>query len=84
MADWPGEARELPAEFGELNRALKQNLRVEISYQSQSQPIQTRVIQPKQVYVIGSTFYINAFCERSRAERTFRLDRIERFKVLEG
>ncbi len=84
MADWPGEARELPAEFGELNRALKQNLRVEITYQSQSQPTHTRVIQPKQVYVIRSTFYINAFCERSRAERTFRLDRIEQFRVLEG
>lgn len=84
MAEWPGEARELPAEFGELNRALKQNLRVEITYQSRSQPVHTRVIQPRQVYVIRSTFYINAFCERSRAERTFRLDRIERFKVLEG
>jgi DNA polymerase-3 subunit epsilon len=84
MADWPGEAGELPAEFGELNRALKENLRVEITYQSQSQPVHTRIIQPRQVYVIRSRFYINAFCERSRAERTFRLDRIEGFRVLKS
>lgn len=83
MADWPGESRELPAEFGELSRALKENLRVEITYQSRSQPVHTRVIQPKQVYILGSRFYINAFCERSRAERTFRLDRIEGFRLLE-
>jgi len=83
ISEWPGEAKELPAEFGELNRALKQNLRVEIIYQSQSQLVRTRVIQPKQVYVLGSRFYINAFCERSRAERTFRLDRIEEFRILE-
>ncbi len=83
MADWPGEDRELPSEFGELNRALKQNLRVEINYQSESQSVNTRVIRPKQVYVLGSRFYINAFCERTREERTFRLDRIEGFRVLE-
>lgn len=83
MSDWPGEDRELPSEFGELNRALKQNLRVEINYQSGSQSANTRVIRPKQVYVLGSRFYINAFCERAREERTFRLDRIEGFKVLE-
>jgi len=84
MAEWPSGTRELPAEYGELNRALKQNLRVEITYQSRSEAVHTRIIQPKQVYGLGSTFYINAFCERARAERTFRLDRIERFRVLEG
>jgi DNA polymerase-3 subunit epsilon len=84
LADWPGLVKELPAEFGELNRALKENLRVEITYQPESKPAHNRVIRPKQVCFLGSTFYINAFCERARAERTFRLDRIEAFRVLDS
>jgi DNA polymerase III epsilon subunit len=83
MADWPGLVKELPDEFGELTRALKENLKVEITYQTQSKQPHNRIIRPKQVYAIGSTFYLNAFCERARDERTFRLDRIERFRVLD-
>ncbi|MFQ6008405.1 MAG: exonuclease domain-containing protein [Candidatus Zixiibacteriota bacterium] len=84
LADWPGLVKELPTEFGELNRALKDNLRVEITYQPESKPAHNRVIRPKQVCFLGSTFYIYAYCERARAERTFRLDRIETFRVLDN
>ncbi|MFH1374739.1 MAG: exonuclease domain-containing protein [bacterium] len=83
MAEWPGECRELPPEFAELQRALKEELRVEIIYRSASQPAHKRVVRPRQVYTLGSQYYITAWCERSRAERTFRLDRVESFRVLE-
>ncbi len=82
IASWGGSVKELPPEFGELNRAIKENLRVEITYQTETKPSHQRVIRPRHVYMLGSMFYINAFCERSRAERTFRLDRIGGWRVL--
>ncbi|HWR83952.1 MAG TPA: exonuclease domain-containing protein [Candidatus Deferrimicrobium sp.] len=83
LATWPGEEGELPPEFSELTRAIKESRRVEIIYQSPSQREHTRVIQPKQVYILGSMYYINAFCERAHGERTFRLDRIEQYQVID-
>jgi DNA polymerase III epsilon subunit family exonuclease len=84
LSDWPGRVEELPSEFGELNRALKESLRVEIFYRSPTKPPEARIIQPRQVYLHNLTFYIGAYCEQAQAERTFRLDRIEAFRVLDG
>ncbi len=83
ISGWPGLIGELPPEFGEMDRALENNLRVEITYRSPTKPPADRVILPRQVYLVGSALYISAYCEQAGAERTFRLDRIERFTVLD-
>lgn len=84
MSDWRADPGQLPEEFCELNRAVKEGLRVRISYQTPAQQVSTRIIRPQAVHVLGSRYYINAFCERAQAERTFRLDRIEAYHVLES
>ena len=88
MSDWQFEEVTLPDGFGDFEKALADNLRVEISYASKdqeaasSQPSRVRVIRPRTVYSLRSKLYINAFCELTGEERTFRLDRIESWRVL--
>jgi len=59
-------------------------LRVEIDYNHPVKRPNIRTIVPKQVHKLGSVYYITAYCELAQAERTFRLDRIARYKVLQG
>lgn len=89
MADWKLEEVALPDGYDDIEKALADNLRVEISYATKdpestaSQPPKTRVIRPRTVYALRSKLYINAFCELTGEERTFRLDRIESYRLLE-
>jgi len=55
---------------------------VRIEYASQSKPPSSRIVRPTTAYALGSRIYINAWCERNRGERTFRLDRIVRYEIL--
>ncbi|MBU8932586.1 MAG: WYL domain-containing protein [candidate division Zixibacteria bacterium] len=83
MDDWRAQQADLPQEHSELNRARDEKLRVHIVYQTPSNQPTTRVIRPEHFYQLGEIYYINAYCERARGERTFRLDRIGEFKVIE-
>jgi DNA polymerase-3 subunit epsilon len=88
ISDWQLEEVALPDGYDEMEKALSDNLRVEIAYASRdpestaNQPPKTRVIRPRTVYSLRSKLYINAFCELTGEERTFRLDRIESYRVL--
>ena len=82
MRPWKDEQRELPEEYLPFRRAIENHLPVEIVYAGSGQAAQTRIIRPTEVHCLGAIFYINAFCEKAKAERTFRLDRIESFKLL--
>ncbi len=82
MTDWQSQYGTLPDQFADLTRAIEENRRVRITYTNNLQGQSTRVIRPKQVYQMRSAFYINAYCERAGAERTFRLDRIGDYTVL--
>lgn len=88
ISDWKLEEVALPDGYGEMEKALTDNLRVEISYATKDpestavQPPKTRVIRPRTVYALRSKLYINAFCELTGEERTFRLDRIESYRLL--
>ncbi|MFQ5454135.1 MAG: exonuclease domain-containing protein [Candidatus Zixiibacteriota bacterium] len=84
MSDYKIESTALPDDFSDLNYALKQKLRVEIDYKHPNKPSNIRIIQPRKVYKLGQYYYINAYCEFVGAERTFRLDRINEYKVLAG
>jgi len=83
MADCRAQKTDLPEEHAELNRALNEKLRVRIEYTTPSNEPTIRVIRPENFYHLGQVFYINAFCERAWGERTFRLDRIGEYHVLD-
>ena len=80
---WVDETASLPDDYSDLNYAIERKLRVEIVYNSTVQACSTRIIQPRQVVKRGSIFYIHAFCEQAVSERTFRLDRIASYRVIE-
>jgi len=79
---WQGEVRPLPEEFADIQIAIDEKIRLEIVYQSNNHPPQTRVIRPFQVHSLKLNHYITAYCERAESERTFRLDRIRSFRLL--
>lgn len=83
MSDWRAEKAELPTAYSDLSAAVEQGASVEIHYHSSSSGESVRVIRPLQVHRQGGSHYIVAFCERSQAERTFRLDRIRKYRILE-
>ncbi len=88
LSEWKFEEVALPDGYADIEKALADNLRVEISYASKdptstaSQFPKLRVIRPRTVYSLRSKLYINAFCELTGEERTFRLDRIESYRLL--
>ncbi len=82
IADWQLEKVTLPAKFSGITKALENSLRVEISYAGNGQALSVRVVRPKAIYSLKSKLYVNAYCELAGDERTFRLDRIESYRLL--
>jgi DNA polymerase III epsilon subunit family exonuclease len=82
MSDWQAEKAELPSVYADLSAAVEQGASVEIHYSRSTSGESVRVIRPLQVHRQGGAHYIVAFCERSQAERTFRLDRIRKYRIL--
>jgi DNA polymerase III epsilon subunit family exonuclease len=75
---------ELPDEYADITLAISEGRQLEIVYASRGGQPRPRIIRPFQIHALRSIIYLNAFCETARAERTFRLDRIERFRLLPG
>ncbi|UCG62577.1 MAG: WYL domain-containing protein [Candidatus Zixiibacteriota bacterium] len=82
LTGWQSEPATLPNEHSDIERAITDRLRVEIDYNHPVRASKIRVIRPQQVFKLGSIYYINAYCELARAERTFRLDRILSYRIL--
>jgi DNA polymerase III epsilon subunit family exonuclease len=82
FSDWGGEIAELPPRFAELQGAALEELRLSISYRNGSGQMSHRNVQPRRVYLLRGTYYLIAFCEHAQAERTFRCDRIEEYRVV--
>lgn len=82
ISEWQQEKVTLPEKFSGITMALENNLRVEISYTGAEQVVSVRVVRPKAIYALKSKLYINAYCELAGDERTFRLDRIESYRLL--
>ena len=81
MSQWRGEERELPERYALIARAAEDNLALEIVYATNGQPPHTRTIRPNRIHNLRTVFYVTAFCEQAQAERTFRLDRIQSFRL---
>lgn len=80
---YSAKATELPPHLEDFQVAVEQKLRIEIEYRSAGGTTETRVIRPFLIQSRQSVLYITAFCERAKAERTFRTDRIIRFRTLD-
>ena len=78
-----------PANSGEIlatiKRALLSGRKVEIDYVAVTDGALTqRIINPIECYIADSRDFLVAYCELAQAQRTFRIDRIERATVLDN
>ena len=77
------EDGQLPEKFADISLAIKHSKRLEIDYAKAGQLAIKRVIRPELVHQQNNVLYIIGFCELVQAGRTFRLDRIESFHLLD-
>lgn len=69
--------------FADVDRAISERRRLWIRYYSPARDQLTeREIDPIRLVSVGHT-YVEAWCRRSEARRTFRLDRVAEIKVLD-
>ena len=83
MAEWHDDSIRLPEEFAALDRAVRLNQRITIVYEARPNAPQRRTIQPRRIHRLRNAYYIEGWCEKARADRTFRLDRITRYTLEE-
>ncbi|MFH8368243.1 helix-turn-helix transcriptional regulator [Streptomyces sp. NPDC018031] len=69
--------------FADVDRAIAERRRVWIRYYSPARDELTeREIDPIRLFAVGHT-YVEAWCRRTEARRTFRLDRVAEIKLLD-
>lgn len=69
--------------FADVDRALAERRRLRIRYYSPGRDELTdREIDPIRLFALGHT-YVEAWCRRSEARRTFRLDRVAHIELLD-
>ncbi|MFR9722996.1 helix-turn-helix transcriptional regulator [Streptomyces sp. MS19] len=69
--------------FADVDRAITERRRLRIRYYSPGRDELTdREIDPIRLFAVGHT-YVEAWCHRSEARRTFRLDRVARIELLD-
>jgi proteasome accessory factor C len=69
--------------FADVDRAITERRRLRIRYYSPGRDQLTdREIDPIRLFAVGHT-YVEAWCRRSEARRTFRLDRVARIELLD-
>lgn len=82
MTDWQAGAGDVPEAYAEIQFAIDHDRYLEIEYVKPDSPPQTRTVRPLKIHNLGATYYLNAFCKLVDSERTFRLDRIQAFRLL--
>ncbi len=83
MDEWHDDTARLPEEFAELDEAVRLNRRVTIVYEAKPNVPSRRTIQTRRIHKLRDIYYIEAWCEQAKADRTFRVDRITRWTVVE-
>ncbi|MER5942546.1 WYL domain-containing protein [Streptomyces sp. NPDC001928] len=69
--------------FADVDRAISERRRLWIRYYSPSRDeVTEREIDPIRLVSVGHT-YVEAWCRRSEARRTFRLDRVAEIRILD-
>jgi proteasome accessory factor C len=69
--------------FAEIDRAISERRRLWLRYYSPARDELTeREVDPIRLFALGHT-YVEAWCYRSEARRTFRLDRVAEIRILD-
>lgn len=84
LSDWKAAPARLPARFAALEQSAKDKGRVSIVYQNSGLYTGSRIVRPSRFYSLGERHYMSAYCEFRGEERTFRLDRIESYEILDA
>ncbi|MDF1544156.1 MAG: exonuclease domain-containing protein [bacterium] len=82
MDSWQSATTDVPAEFEPILGAIQAETKIEMTYSSPTVSDSTRTIKPIQIFRHGRHLYLMAYCFLVNDERTFRLDRIGEFKLL--
>ena len=77
---WPREGIYLPTE---LSEAIQSGKRLFIQYMDKDGDTSERWITPREVIGLSDYLYLQAYCHTREAERTFRLDRILKFEMVD-
>jgi len=68
-----------------IERAIARSTLLRIDYASGTKDSSlVRDILPIEIYVANGSTYLNAWCQSSKGDRTFRLDRILNYEMIEG
>jgi proteasome accessory factor C len=68
-----------------IERAIAKSTLLRIDYASGTKDKNSvRDILPIEIYVANGSTYLNAWCQSSKGDRTFRLDRILNYEMIEG
>ena len=68
-----------------IERAIAKSTLLRIDYASGTKDkTSVRDILPIEIYVANGSTYLNAWCQSSKGDRTFRLDRILSYEIIEG
>jgi proteasome accessory factor C len=68
-----------------IERAIAKSTLLRIDYASGTKDkTSVREILPIEIYVANGSTYLNAWCQSSKGDRTFRLDRILSYEMIEG
>jgi predicted DNA-binding transcriptional regulator YafY len=84
MSDWHSQPDRIPEEFQIVHEAQQSGNRLQIVYASAGKADHARTVRVRNIFQLGMKFYMNAYCERVQAERTFRLDRIRSAELVSG
>lgn len=74
----------IPPEYAALQAAIPNQKTVRISYEFGLQALATRSVTPRGIVQSHGRGYLVAFCHADRIEKTYRLDRIHGYHVLDG
>ncbi|HJV23892.1 MAG TPA: YafY family protein [Holophagaceae bacterium] len=71
----------LRAPLGDLRRAVRERLRLEVDYEDREGRGSRRVLRPLGLHFWGGTWTLAAWCETRGDFRTFRVDRLKRWSL---
>ena len=67
-----------------MQNSIKDKTVIQIEYLVGSRnELSTRKIEPEKIFTVGGNWYVHAYCKNSFAKKTFRVDRIKDFKILD-
>lgn len=80
----PRKAPPTPKGWERLDQAIANGLSLRIEYEGGSKGSAPRSISPRRIVQRGGIVYVVAVCHLANFEKSFRLDRIRHYEVLEG